>query len=376
MTDSSKKKKKKKSKPTAAHRNSDSDDEGEFKLVQGRVKELAKQIETEKSSPPNKQKKVRETTVLETHKEIVNSLQELLETTSLLGKSLLKEPATTEEKSNQLGQTKHLVTRTESRLVSPELSFSDCLKPNSKTKEEADATAENDSHALQSQNEYKRFKSQDLSPIEEFPPTSPFDETEHDHNSSRTWKNFEQYIANHCEIVEFNVTGATVEQVLKRTVTTEAIEKPKQEPKTVKFNSESNSSKKREDFEPQEKNFQRKTDLRVQYREFPQTGDMYVNEQIRVLTLNDNEHQDSTIYRIEKNWIIQFRLGPSLLGRRVSLFTNYPENPNVEFKRTRYHQLKWHQDEGCKNADDTASFAELVAKMAGSFHFYFTYDDA
>lgn len=106
------------------------------------------------------------------------------------------------------------------------------------------------------------------------------------------------------------------------------------------------------------------------------TVNMYIDEQIRVLTLNDNEHQDSTLYRIEKNWIIQFRLGPSLLGRKVHLYTNYPEHINVEFKRTRYQLLKWQQDEGCKNADDTASYAEIIVKMAGSFHFYFTYEDA
>lgn len=128
------------------------------------------------------------------------------------------------------------------------------------------------------------------------------------------------------------------------------------------------------DIKPEEET---KEPISLSYLEFQQKEpNMYINEQIRVLTLNDKEHQDSTLYRLNKNWILQFRLGPSLLGRRISLYTNYPEKSNVEFKRTRYQQLKWNQDEGCKNADDTASYAEIVVNIAGSFHYYFTYEDA
>ncbi|XP_063921993.1 glycogen debranching enzyme [Zophobas morio] len=95
--------------------------------------------------------------------------------------------------------------------------------------------------------------------------------------------------------------------------------------------------------------------------------------QIRVFTLNDKEHQDSTLYRLEKNWILQFRLGPSLLGRKVSLYCNYPKE-NEEFKRNSYNLLKWSQDEGCKYSDDTALLTEITVKISGSFHYYFTYE--
>ncbi|CAG9760960.1 unnamed protein product [Ceutorhynchus assimilis] len=96
--------------------------------------------------------------------------------------------------------------------------------------------------------------------------------------------------------------------------------------------------------------------------------------QIRVLTLNNKEHNESTIYRIEKKFILQFRLGPSLLGRKIKLYCNYPKD-NSEFERGCYQLLNWCQDDGCKNADDTALSVQIVANIAGSFHYYFIYED-
>ncbi|GJQ87827.1 hypothetical protein Trydic_g18672 [Trypoxylus dichotomus] len=105
---------------------------------------------------------------------------------------------------------------------------------------------------------------------------------------------------------------------------------------------------------------------------------MRTDTNVRVLTLNHNEHQDSVLYRIEKNWILQFRLGPSLFGRKATLFCNYPVDPavNLDFVRNCYYQLQWCTDEGCENSDDTASYAQIFAELSGSFHYYFTYDDS
>lgn len=96
--------------------------------------------------------------------------------------------------------------------------------------------------------------------------------------------------------------------------------------------------------------------------------------EVRVLTLNDQEHKDATLYRLEKKWILQFRLGPTLLGRKIFLFCNYPQD-NPAFERDHYYQLNWVQDEGCKHADDTALSAQIVIEIAGSFHYYFTYEN-
>lgn len=100
-------------------------------------------------------------------------------------------------------------------------------------------------------------------------------------------------------------------------------------------------------------------------------------QQIRVLTLNNHEHQESTLYRIEKNWAIQFRIGPSLFGRKIFLYCNYPTKTNNKlnaFDRSRYQLLDWVTEEGCENADDTAVYTQIKAENAGSFHYYFTYE--
>lgn len=97
-------------------------------------------------------------------------------------------------------------------------------------------------------------------------------------------------------------------------------------------------------------------------------------KQIRVLTLNDKEHQQCTLYRLEKNWILQFRIGPSLFGRKVFLYCNYPMVRN-NFNRNKHYLLSWELDEGCKNADDTAAFVNVTVEIAGSFHYFFTFTE-
>lgn len=108
--------------------------------------------------------------------------------------------------------------------------------------------------------------------------------------------------------------------------------------------------------------------------------------QIRVLTLNDGEHQDSTLYRLEKDYILQFRLGPSLLGKRVTIYCNYPNtelayqydqtNDKGEpvFVRNQYTALPWQWDEATKYTDETSAYCEVEVKIPGSFHYYFIYD--
>lgn len=97
-----------------------------------------------------------------------------------------------------------------------------------------------------------------------------------------------------------------------------------------------------------------------------------MNSKVRFLTLNDKEHKDTILYRLEKNWILEFRLGPTLLGRKIFLFCNYPQN-NQPFERNKYYQLSWIQDEGCKYSDDTALLVQIILQVSGGFHYYFTY---
>ena len=73
-------------------------------------------------------------------------------------------------------------------------------------------------------------------------------------------------------------------------------------------------------------------------------------------------------------WRLQFRLGPSLFGRKVTIYCNHPEKVEDEYIRNRYRALKWITDEDTHAGDDTSSFAEVAIRRAGSFHYYFIFD--
>ena len=66
-------------------------------------------------------------------------------------------------------------------------------------------------------------------------------------------------------------------------------------------------------------------------------------------------------------------MGPSLLGRRVSLYCNHPASAEEEFARSVYRVLPWQSDSSSE--DDTAKFAEVPIRRAGSFHYYFTFEE-
>ncbi|CAH2107839.1 unnamed protein product [Euphydryas editha] len=108
---------------------------------------------------------------------------------------------------------------------------------------------------------------------------------------------------------------------------------------------------------------------------------------VRTLTLNHGEHQDAILYRFEKGCCLQFCPGPSLLGRKVFLYTNYvvPDNPEDkneqrEFVRNQYYGLEWRREEAGEALGsglliaDTDVYCEIRLARAGSFHYYFVYD--
>ena len=95
-----------------------------------------------------------------------------------------------------------------------------------------------------------------------------------------------------------------------------------------------------------------------------------LKQQIRVLTLELDQDGTSVVYKLQKDWILQFRLGPSLLGQTVLLHTNYPLKDG-KFQRETYHELPW-KSESNNQADDTSIFANISLGISGSFHFYLT----
>lgn len=93
----------------------------------------------------------------------------------------------------------------------------------------------------------------------------------------------------------------------------------------------------------------------------------------RVLALENGQHKETTVFRFRKGWILQFRLGTSLFGKRVKLFMNLPQDESIAFKRDVYTELEWKSD-GKNRADDTSLYAEMIMNRAGSFYYYFTFD--
>ncbi|XP_063230044.1 glycogen debranching enzyme [Bacillus rossius redtenbacheri] len=102
--------------------------------------------------------------------------------------------------------------------------------------------------------------------------------------------------------------------------------------------------------------------------------DCKASQQVRVLTLSDQEQCDGTLHRLQKGWLLQFRLGPSLFGRRVTLLCNYPGDGDG-FERTKYRPLEWRFASEA-STDMTAAFAELSLRRPGSFHYYLVCDDS
>ncbi|KAB7506288.1 Glycogen debranching enzyme [Armadillidium nasatum] len=81
-----------------------------------------------------------------------------------------------------------------------------------------------------------------------------------------------------------------------------------------------------------------------------------------------------TVTVVQLGYVLQFRPGTSLFGKKVNVFTNHPDKVSDTFERARFRRLPWKNDSDTKG-DDTCLFVEVPIITAGSFRFYFTYDD-
>ena len=91
--------------------------------------------------------------------------------------------------------------------------------------------------------------------------------------------------------------------------------------------------------------------------------------EIRVLTLEYQFDGSSTLFRLRQGWSLVFKFGPTLLGRNVKLFTNYPIQVDASFDRFGYTELEW-EYEGSNTNDDTSKFCKIRLAQGGSFHYY------
>lgn len=65
---------------------------------------------------------------------------------------------------------------------------------------------------------------------------------------------------------------------------------------------------------------------------------------------------------------LQFRLGPTLQGKAVTVFTNYPF-PGETFNRQKFRSLDW--ENPTEREDDSDKYCKLNLQQSGSFQYYF-----
>lgn len=71
-------------------------------------------------------------------------------------------------------------------------------------------------------------------------------------------------------------------------------------------------------------------------------------------------------------WYLEFRLGPTLFGYDINIYTNVPVE-GYEFNRKTYRRLDWIREWSSNdlNNDDSSLSCLLQMSKAGSFHYYY-----
>ncbi|OXB81499.1 UNVERIFIED_CONTAM: hypothetical protein H355_004405 [Colinus virginianus] len=93
------------------------------------------------------------------------------------------------------------------------------------------------------------------------------------------------------------------------------------------------------------------------------------HRETRLLHLNEMEKLDKTLFRLEQGFELQFRLGPTLQGKHVTVYTNYPASGEV-FDRHKFRTLSWHNPTG--KEDDSDKYCKLDLQISGSYQYYFS----
>lgn len=92
------------------------------------------------------------------------------------------------------------------------------------------------------------------------------------------------------------------------------------------------------------------------------------SKQIRILLLNEMEKLEKTLFRLEQGFELQFRLGPTLQGKAVTVYTNYPF-PGEAFNREKFRSLDW--ENPTEREDDSDKYCKVHLQQSGSFQYYF-----
>ncbi|CAF1491020.1 unnamed protein product, partial [Didymodactylos carnosus] len=93
--------------------------------------------------------------------------------------------------------------------------------------------------------------------------------------------------------------------------------------------------------------------------------------QVRVLTLNENDHLSNVLYRLKRGWIVQIVLSSHIVSQKVKVFTNSPKGYSNPFQRNSFRELKWVYPSTIKY-DDSNRYCSIECVKPGTFQYYFT----
>ncbi|KAM6908602.1 glycogen debranching enzyme-like [Lycodopsis pacificus] len=84
------------------------------------------------------------------------------------------------------------------------------------------------------------------------------------------------------------------------------------------------------------------------------------------------ERLDRALFRLEQGFELQFRLGPTLQGKSVNVYTNYPAK-GLKFECLKFHPLDWVYPN--EREDGRDKYCKLDLTVAGSYQYYFSCGD-
>lgn len=108
---------------------------------------------------------------------------------------------------------------------------------------------------------------------------------------------------------------------------------------------------------------------------------MTTTGEVLSLELQHGENREGSLYRLKRGITLRIVPGVSLLGRHISLSTNYPATGKV-FDRNIFQKLQWHHKNGdpCGQVNQFVEvtsldfYCEIVVNVSGSFKFEFEYE--
>ena len=103
---------------------------------------------------------------------------------------------------------------------------------------------------------------------------------------------------------------------------------------------------------------------------------------VNSVTINYQAFEDSKLYRLKKSTVLRVVPGESLLGKHISIQTNYPAQQN-EFVRNKFVSLEWFtrygervsSNDNYAQIKDLEMYCQVTLQRSGTFRFYILEED-